>query len=37
VTLRRVPSGVAVVIFGNADGALRAAQQTIAETLLSLH
>jgi hypothetical protein len=37
VTLRRVPSGVAVVIFGNADGALRSAQQTIAETLLSLH
>jgi hypothetical protein len=37
VTLRRVPSGVAVVIFGNADGPLRAAQQTIAETLLSLH
>jgi len=28
---------VAVVIFGNADGPLRAAQQTIAETLLSLH
>ena len=37
VTLRRVPNGVAVVIFGNADGPLRAAQQTIAETLLGLH
>jgi len=37
VTLRRVPSGVAVVIFGNADDALRAAQRTIAETLLTLH
>jgi hypothetical protein len=37
VTLRRVPSGVAVVIFGNADDSLRAAQRTIAETLLSLH
>ena len=37
VTLRRVPSGVAVVIFGNADESLRAAQRTIAETLLSLH
>ena len=37
VTLRRVPSGVAVVVFGNADDALRDAQRTIAETLLSLH
>jgi hypothetical protein len=37
VTLRRVPSGVAVVVFGNADDALRAAQRTIAETLLGLH
>jgi hypothetical protein len=37
VTLRRVPSGVAVVVFGNADDALRAAQRTIAETLLTLH
>ena len=37
VTLRRVPSGVAVVVFGNADDALRAAQRTIAETLLALH
>jgi hypothetical protein len=36
VTLRRVPSGVAVVVFGNADDALRAAQRTIAETLLAL-
>jgi hypothetical protein len=37
VTLRRVPSGVAVVIFGNADEPLRAAQRTVAETLLALH
>ncbi|HEY7141116.1 MAG TPA: hypothetical protein VIE44_13510 [Methylomirabilota bacterium] len=37
VTLRRVPSGVAVVVFGNADDALRAAQRTVAETLLTLH
>jgi hypothetical protein len=37
VTLRRVPSGVAVVVFGNADDALRAAQRTVAETLLALH
>jgi len=37
VTLRRVPSGVAVVVFGNADDALRAAQRTIAETLLARH
>jgi hypothetical protein len=37
VTLRRVPSGVAVVVFGNADEPLRAAQRTIAETLLGLH
>jgi hypothetical protein len=37
VTLRRVPSGVAVVVFGNADEPLRAAQRTIAETLLTLH
>jgi hypothetical protein len=36
VTLRRIPSGVAVVVFGNADGPLRAAQRTIAETLLGL-
>jgi hypothetical protein len=37
VTLRRVPSGVAVVVFGNADEPLRVAQRTIAETLLALH
>ena len=37
VTLRRVPSGVAVVVFGNADEPLRAAQRTVAETLLALH
>jgi hypothetical protein len=36
VTLRRIPSGVAVVVFGNAEGPLRAAQRTIAETLLGL-
>jgi hypothetical protein len=33
VTLRRVPDGIAVVVFGNADEALRAAQQTIAAAL----
>ena len=37
VTMRRVPSGVAVVVFGNADDPLRAAQRTIAETLVALH
>ena len=37
VTLRRVPSGVAIVVFSNADEPLRAAQRTIAETLLTLH
>jgi hypothetical protein len=37
VTLRRVPSGVAVVVFGNADEPLQAAQRTIAETLLAFH
>jgi hypothetical protein len=37
VTLRRVPSGVAVVVFANADEPLRAAQRTIAETLVGLH
>jgi hypothetical protein len=36
VTLRRVPSGIAVVVFGNADDPLRVAQRTIAETLLTL-
>jgi hypothetical protein len=36
ITLRRVPSGVAVVVFGNADEPLRAAQRTVAETLLGL-
>jgi hypothetical protein len=30
VTLRRVAEGIAVVVFGNADEALRAAQRTIA-------
>ena len=37
VTLRRIPSGVAVVVFGNAEDPLRAAQRTVAETLLGLH
>jgi hypothetical protein len=37
VTLRRIPSGIAVVVFGNAEPPLRAAQRTIAETLLGLH
>ena len=37
VTLRRVPSGIAIVVFGNADEPLRSAQRTIAETLLTLH
>ncbi|HWC02896.1 MAG TPA: hypothetical protein VHF87_09000 [Methylomirabilota bacterium] len=37
VTLRRVPNGVAVVVFGNADEPLRTAQRTVAETLLGLH
>jgi hypothetical protein len=37
VTLRRRPDGVAVVVFGNADEPLQAAQHTIAETLLALH
>ena len=37
VTLRRVPSGVAIVVFSNADEPLRAAQRTIAETLVGIH
>jgi hypothetical protein len=36
VTLRRVPTGVAVVVFGNAADALLSAQRTVAETLLTL-
>lgn len=36
VTLRRVPGGVAVTVFGNADDRLRAAQRTVAETLLAI-
>jgi hypothetical protein len=36
VALRRVQSGVAVVVFGNADERLQSAQRTIAETLLGL-
>ena len=33
VTLRRHPSGIAVVVFGNADAALRAVQRQVAEAL----
>ena len=33
VTLRRTPGGVAIVVFGNADGALQAAQRTVAEAV----
>ncbi len=33
VTLRRRPDGVAVVVFGNADGALQAAQRAVAEAV----
>jgi len=33
VTLRRSPSGVAVVVFGNADAALQAAQRMVAEAV----
>lgn len=36
VAIRRVQSGVAVVVFGNADEALQAAQRTVAEALLAL-
>ncbi len=36
IALRRVQSGVAVVVFGNADERLQAAQRTIAETLVGL-
>src|SRR5581483_2673203 len=36
IALRRVQSGVAVVVFGNADERLQAAQRTIAETLVAL-
>ncbi|HJZ83858.1 MAG TPA: hypothetical protein VKN99_01755 [Polyangia bacterium] len=35
-TLLRRPDGVAVVVFGNADAQLQAAQRTIAETLAAL-
>jgi hypothetical protein len=33
VTVRRTPAGVAVVVFGNADASLQAAQRTVAETV----
>lgn len=33
VTLRRQPSGVAVIVFGNADEKLRDAQRRVAELL----
>jgi hypothetical protein len=36
LTLRRRPDGVAVVVFGNADPALQAAQQRVGELLGSL-
>ena len=36
VALRRVPNGVAVLVFGNADDRLQAAQRTVAETLVGL-
>jgi hypothetical protein len=35
ITLARRTSGVAVVVFGNADAALQGAQKTVAETLAS--
>jgi hypothetical protein len=35
VTIVRRPQGVAVVVWGNADDALRAAQRLIADELLS--
>jgi hypothetical protein len=33
IALRRVQGGIAVVVFGNADGPLQAAQRTVAEAL----
>ena len=33
VTLRRQPDGVAVVVFGNADAALQAAQRQVADAV----
>ncbi len=33
VTLRQTPTGVAVIVFGNADAALRAAQQTVVDAV----
>jgi hypothetical protein len=36
VTLARRPAGVAVVVFGNADEALRAAQRQVADAIRAL-
>jgi hypothetical protein len=36
VALRRTASGVAVVVFGNADASLQAAQRTVAETIRTI-
>ncbi len=33
VTLRRRPDGIAVLVFGNADAALQAAQRTVADAI----
>ena len=33
VSLRRTPSGIAIVIFGNADVVLQTAQRTVAEAV----
>ena len=33
VTLKRRPDGIAVIVFGNADAALQAAQRTIADAV----
>ncbi len=33
VALRRTPSGVAIVVFGNADEGLQAAQRTVAQAV----
>ena len=33
ITLRRQPDGIAVVVFGNADAALQAAQRQVADAV----
>ncbi len=33
ITLRRHAGGIAIVVFGNADAALQAAQRTVADAL----